>query len=307
MISVASAVDFLTNSRKKENKKESAVVLHFSVKKDGQKMIKKFKTALYDLIRDDDENDLASNIFDGTIIGLICINVLLLVAGTFDMPEWFTRVSDVIETVSVVIFSAEYLARLWTSDFKYSDKSPLVARIKYIFTFMALIDLLAILPFYLPFLFPIDLRVLRALRVLRLFRLFKMGRYTTAFSTIGKVFKEKSHQLISSMIVVGLLMVITSLLMYNVEHEAQPEVFKNAFSGLWWAVATLTTVGYGDIYPVTDAGRVLSGIIALLGIGLVAVPTGIISAGFMEAVDKDDKEEDEDEKHYCSYCGHKID
>lgn len=266
--------------------------------------MKKLKISLYNLIRDDDENDLASDIFDGTIIGLIILNVLLLVLDTFEMPAWFSRVSGIIEAVSVIIFTTEYLARLWTADLKYPDKSPLVARVKYIFTFMALVDLVAILPFYLPFLFPIDLRILRALRILRLFRLFKMGRYTSAFSTIAAVFKSKAHQLISSMIVVGLLMVITSLLMYNVEHEAQPDVFRNAFSGLWWAVATLTTVGYGDIYPVTSAGRVLSGIIALLGIGLVAVPTGIISAGFMEAVDKSEKTE---EKHYCSNCGHKLD
>ena len=268
--------------------------------------MKKIKQSLYNLIRDDDENDLASDIFDGVIIGLIVLNVLLLVLDTFNMPTWFPRVSNIIETVSVVIFTAEYLARLWTADLKYPDKSSVMARIKYVFTFMAIIDLLAILPFYLPFLFPIDLRVLRALRILRLFRLFKMGRYTTAFITIATVFRKKAHQLISSMIVVGLLMVITSLLMYNVEHEAQPEVFRNAFSGLWWAVATLTTVGYGDIYPVTSAGRVLSGVIALLGIGLVAVPTGIISAGFMEAVEKDDEDKKTDEIHYCPNCGHKL-
>ena len=264
----------------------------------------KLKLALYNLIRDDDENDLASDIFDGTIIGLIILNVLLLVLDTFNMPTWFPRVSNIIETVSVIIFTIEYLARLWTADLKYPIINPIVARIKYIFTFMAIIDLLAIIPFYLPYLFPIDLRILRALRILRLFRLFKMGRYTSAFMTIANVFKKKAHQLISSMIVVGLLMVITSLLMYNVEHEAQPEIFKNAFSGLWWAVATLTTVGYGDIYPVTSAGRVLSGIIALLGIGLVAVPTGIISAGFMEAVEKEN--ENKEEKQYCPHCGHKL-
>ena len=267
--------------------------------------MKKLKIALYNLIRDDDENDLASDIFDGTIIGLIILNVLLLVLDTFNMPAWFPKVSNIIETVSVIIFTIEYLARLWTADLKYPNINPFIARIKYIFTFMAIIDLLAIIPFYLPFLFPIDLRILRALRILRLFRLFKMGRYTTAFTTIANVFKKKAHQLISSMIVVGLLMVITSLLMYNVEHAAQPEVFRNAFSGLWWAVATLTTVGYGDIYPVTSAGRVLSGIIALLGIGLVAVPTGIISAGFMEAVEKEDEEKEE--KQYCPHCGHKLD
>ena len=169
---------------------------------------------------------------------------------------------------------------------------------------MALIDLFAILPFYIPFLIPIDLRVLRALRIVRLFRLFKINRYTTAINKLTKVFRKTSYQLLSSMFIVFLLMIITSVIMYNVENAAQPDVFENAFSGMWWAVATLTTVGYGDIYPITAIGKFLSAIIALLGIGLVAVPTGIISAGFMECIN-DEKENDQ--KHFCPYCGKNID
>jgi voltage-gated potassium channel len=97
--------------------------------------------------------------------------------------------------------------------------------------------------------------------------------------------------------------------MYNVEYDAQPEVFENAFSGLWWAVATFTTVGYGDIYPITALGKLFSGIIALLGIGLVAVPTGIISAGFIEQINNENSKDknDGDDKHYCPYCGKKLD
>ncbi|MGN1410246.1 MAG: ion transporter [Eubacteriales bacterium] len=268
---------------------------------------KKIKSAVYNLIREDDTNTIYANIFDGIIIGLIILNLLLVTIDTFDPPEWFSAISNKIELISVIIFTIEYLMRLWTSDLKYADKNGFIARLKYIFSLMALIDLLAILPFYLPFIFPVDLRALRALRLLRLFRIFKVSRYISAFGTIADVFRRKAHQLISSMIIVGVLMVITSILMYSVEHEAQPEIFKNAFSGIWWAVATLTTVGYGDIYPITTAGRILSGCIALLGIGLVAVPTGIISAGFMEIVD-DEKQEDEskDEINYCPNCGHKL-
>jgi voltage-gated potassium channel len=168
---------------------------------------------------------------------------------------------------------------------------------------MALIDLFAILPFYVPFIIKIDLRVLRMLRIIRLFRVFKINRYTTALAIIGRVFKQKKHQLISSILVVFLLMIVASVLMYNVEHDAQPEAFSNAFSALWWAVATFTTVGYGDIYPITVMGKILSAVIAILGIGLVAVPTGIISAGFIENIDYS---EEEDEKQYCPYCGKKI-
>lgn len=270
--------------------------------------MKQLKLRLYNLIREDDVNDLASNIVDGSILLMIVLNVMLLILDTFEgMPSWYTSMSSGIELFSVIFFTVEYAARVWTADLKFPELTPARARWRHATSFMALIDLFAILPFYLPFVFPLDLRVLRILRVLRLFRLFKVNRYTSAFQTISAVFRRKAHQLISSMVVVGLLMVIMSLLMYNVEHEAQPEVFRNAFSGLWWAVATLTTVGYGDIYPITTLGRLFSGCIAILGIGLVAVPTGIISAGFMEAVDAEANEDSEkDDKKFCPYCGHEI-
>ncbi len=147
---------------------------------------------------------------------------------------------------------------------------------------MALIDLFSILPFYLPFIFVIDLRVLRALRIFRLFRLLKFNRYTKSMQNVFIVMKMKSIELLSSVFIVIILMLISSALMYSIECNSQPEAFQNAFSGLWWAIATFTTVGYGDIYPVTVAGKILGGIVSLLGIGLVAVPTGIISSGFME-------------------------
>lgn len=267
-------------------------------------MKSRIKNKIYNLIRDDDENDLYSSIFDGVIISLIVINIVLVVVDTFNLPKWYTTISNIIETISVVVFTIEYLLRLFTADLKYSNKDLVKARLKYILSFMAIIDLLAILPFYIPFIFPIDLRVLRALRIFRLFRLFKFGRYTAALQVIGTVLKKKYSQLVSSMIVIFVLMIIASVLMYNVEHEAQPEVFQNALSGLWWAVATFTTVGYGDIFPITAAGKVLATIMALLGIGLVAVPTGIISAGFIEVTDE--QPTNKDEKKYCPYCGHEY-
>jgi voltage-gated potassium channel len=153
---------------------------------------------------------------------------------------------------------------------------------RFIFSWPSLIDLLAIIPYYLVLVFPLDLTVLRVVRVLRVLRLLKAGRYSSALTSVVHVVKKQSHQLVSSMTVVFVLMLIASVLIYSVEHDAQPDIFSNAFSGLWWAVATITTVGYGDIYPVTFLGKILSSVIALLGIALVAVPTGIISAGFVE-------------------------
>ena len=268
--------------------------------------MEKIKNRVFKMMQVDSDGDIISKIFDIFIISLIILNVVTIIADTFQLSETFSRTSRYIEIFSVTIFTIEYILRVWTSDMLYPKLNPIIARIRYIFSLMAIIDLLAILPFYLPMLISVDLRALRLLRLMRLMRIFKVSRYTNALSSIAAVLKSKSSQLISSTFVVMLLLLVSSMIMYSVENPAQPEVFTNAFSGLWWAVSTLTTVGYGDIVPITAFGKVLSGVIALLGIGLIAVPTGIISAGFMEHINKEE-EADEDSKHYCPYCGKKLD
>jgi voltage-gated potassium channel len=136
-------------------------------------------------------------------------------------------------------------------------------------------------------------------------RLFKLNRYIDALSRVRNVLKSKSYQLFCSFGIVIMLMLLSSVLMYYIENDDQPDVFENAFSGLWWAIATVTTVGYGDIYPVSWLGKILGAFIAILGIGLIAVPTGIISAGFVEQISKKE-EKDDDKKNYCPYCGKKL-
>lgn len=264
------------------------------------------------------KGNLASKIVDLIIIVLIVANTVIVIAETFDLPEGVSKAMGIFEGISVIIFTVEYLLRVWTSDLLRPEMNPLKARLKYVFSFMAIVDLVAILPFYLPLVFPIDLRIIRIMRVVRLFRIFKINRYTNALRIIALVFKNKSAQLVSSVFVVGLLLVIASVLMYNIETEAQPDAFSNAFETMWWAVSTLTTVGYGDVYPITVAGKMLSTVIAFLGIGLVAVPTGIITAGFTEIVTEEEKakkakeaqalqQNQTDCKSYCPYCGHKLD
>lgn len=271
---------------------------------------KKIKQRAFELIESANKGDILSKIFDIFLIALILINMIIVVADTFDIPQKLRIVMTYTEIISVIIFSVEYVLRVWTADLLYPQYNAFKARIKYIFSFMALIDLLAILPFYLLFIIPIDLRVLRALRLARVLWIFKINRYTKALKAIAQVFKNKASQLISSFLVVGLLMIIASVLMYNLERAVQPEAFSNAFDAMWWAVSTLTTVGYGDVYPITAAGKVLASIISLLGIGMVAVPTGIITAGFSELLKNDEKnnkaDSDNDKKKYCPYCGHKI-
>ena len=267
------------------------------------------RKGIFKLISPTDDGDKASRTFDIFIITLIIANVGIVLADTFDanIPPIF----HTIEIISVVIFSIEYALRLWTADMLYPGGNGFTARLRYVFSFMALVDLFSILPFYVPFLLPSNLIVLRSLRVLRLLRLFKLTRYTNITTSIGTVIRKKASQIVSSICVILILMVITSVLMYNVEHTAQPEKFSNAFDSLWWTVATITTVGYGDIYPITIPGQILSGIIAFLSIGLIAIPTSIISSGFIEHVDQEKeekkaKEKEQNKKSFCPYCGRKL-
>jgi voltage-gated potassium channel len=261
---------------------------------------------IFKTIQPSKSGDIVSTVFDWFIIALISINVVIVVFDTFqDIPAVIRNIFATIEVFSLVVFSIEYALRLYTADLLYPEISRVRAVLKYAFSFMAIIDLLAILPFYLPFIFPFDLKILRMFRLMRLLRLLKVNRYTKALSTIGDVIKLKSAQLISSMLVVFILMIVSSVLMYNLEHDAQPDAFQNALSGMWWTVMTLTTVGYGDVYPVTVGGKILGVFISLLGIGMMAVPIGIISAGFIETVDESKKQTSS--KLYCPYCGKRID
>ena len=277
-------------------------------------MYRKFKRIIFEVIQPAENGRIASKIFDLTILGFILLSVISVFISTFDLPQEYQKSLQQIELTSLIVFSAEYLLRIWTADLLYPGCGFFGSRLKYIFSGMALIDLLAILPFYLPMFLPVNLIGIRAVRLVRLLRLLKLNRYSDALASIGRVFKSKSREIFASLFFVLILLVVASLMIYYAEHDAQPSQFQNAFSGLWWAVATLTTVGYGDIYPITPVGRFLGAVIAILGIGMVAVPTSILSAGFMEILEKkpeksspDEKKDLESEKKYCPYCGKKLD
>ena len=264
-------------------------------------MYRRIKEKVFEIIQPAEDGKLASRIFDCIIMFLIALSIFSIFAITFDLSESMTRHLRQVEKVSLIVFTIEYLLRVWTSDLLFPEETRLKALFKYLTMGMAVIDLLAILPFYLPMIFPINLLGLRMLRLTRILRVCKLTRYSEALASIADVFTSKSKEIIASFLVVFLLLVVASLMIYYAEHDTQPEAFKNAFSGLWWAVATLTTVGYGDIYPVTVMGRIIGAIIALLGIGMVAIPTGIISSGFMEHLRK--KENANNEIIYCPHCG----
>jgi len=242
------------------------------------------KRTIFDIIQPDRGTSRVSRLFDACITALIFGSVISVYMATFALPPVWQRAIVIFDCCASLIFTLEYILRLWTADCLYPKSSNLMSRVHYACSTLAIIDLLAILPFWLPMFIPGSMLGMRALRLVRLLRILKLNRYFDAIKSIGNVVRSKRRELIGSVILVLLLMLVSSLLIYTVEHDAQPTVFKNAFSGLWWAVATLTTVGYGDIYPITVAGRVIGALIALLGVAAVAIPSGIIASGLMEQI-----------------------
>ena len=253
---------------------------------DREKSEVSIKKTVFDVIQPGCSDSSANRWFDRLITALVVISVATVFAVTFQLPKGVHTALCMVETVASVVFTIEYLLRIWTAGELYPGMSAIKARLRYVVSFMAIVDLVSILPFWLPMFLPDAMHGVRALRLVRLFRIFKLNRYSDAMKSLCDVIADKKRELLASTFVAFLLMMVSSLLMYAAENEAQPQVFQNAFSGLWWAVATLTTVGYGDIYPVTVLGRILGAAIALSGIGALAIPTGIVTSGLMERVEK---------------------
>ena len=228
-------------------------------------------------------DDIVSRCYDVFSTLMTLTNVMVTVLYTFDEME-LNHGSTLLflEAATVVFFALEYVLRIWTAQFIYPNLSELGAVKRYATSFSGVIDLLSFLPYYLPVFFPAGATVFRMFRVIRIFRLFQINAYYDSLNVIAEVISSKRQQLFSSVFTILLLMLASSLCMYSLEHEAQPEVFSNAFSGMWWSVSTLLTVGYGDIYPITTLGKIFSIFITFLGVGMVAIPTGIISAGFVD-------------------------
>ncbi|WP_223032936.1 MULTISPECIES: ion transporter [Hanstruepera] len=219
----------------------------------------------------------ASKIFAIFIQCLILLSIVTFSVETIPnlKPETKTILYS-IEVFCVVVFTIEYLLRIYVADSK-----P-----RFIFSFFGIIDLLAILPFYLSF--GIDLRSLRALRFLRLFRILKLVRYNRAMIHFTTAIKSAKEEILLFLFITLILIYFSSVGIYYFENEAQPEHFSSIFDSLWWAIVTLTTVGYGDVYPITVGGKVFTFFILLIGLGIVAIPTGIISSALTKSVDKKD-------------------
>jgi len=232
---------------------------------------------LFDIIQIGQREDLPSRAFDMFIVCTIVLNIGSMFMQTYAEFLPYINALKLIENITVLCFCVEYVLRIVTADYLYPDLSPAKARVKFLLSFDGIIDICTILPFF----FLTGFVAFRMLRVVRIFHLFRLNATYDSFNVITKVIYDRRNQIYSSVFIIFVLMLASSLGMYSAEHEAQPGVFTNAFSGIWWSVSTILTVGYGDIYPVTTLGRVMAIVIAYLGVGVVAIPTGIISAGFV--------------------------
>jgi voltage-gated potassium channel len=245
---------------------------------------KRLQRRVWDALDGDPDTAPEARWVELTLQALIIINVIAVIVET--VPEVRATIGTLLarlEVFSIAVFTIEYVARLWSAPAagRYGAR-PATARARYAVTPLALVDLAVIIPGLLGGV-GLDLRVLRVLRLFRLLRVAKLMRYVRAVRVIGRVLRAKREQLAVVAIALGLLLVISASLVYEVEHDAQPDRFASIPGAMWWAVATLTTVGYGDVYPVTPIGKVLGAIIAVCGIAFFALPAGILGAGFLEA------------------------
>jgi voltage-gated potassium channel len=259
-----------------------------------------FRKRIYLTLEPTEKGGVLERIFEWILLTIIILNILAIVCESIkEVHDQYAHIFHQFEIFSVIFFTVEYLARIYSivENRKYTD--PITGRLKYIGTPLALIDLMAFVPFYLSFL-PLDLRFLRIFRLMGLFRMFKVARYMHALSMFKKVIYDRREQLVLSVMFILFILVIISTIMYYVEREAQPEKFTSIPATMWWGIATLTTVGYGDMVPITTWGRILGGMFAITGVGLLALPAGILSSGFFEMMHRPRP------ARKCPHCGGEV-
>lgn len=233
---------------------------------------------IFEIIQIGSRSDVPSFLFDALLITIVILNILSLILESFEQLAFLSGVFNLLDILSIVFFTIEYVLRIGTATYLYPGEAKAKAVWKFVTSLDGIIELLTILPFY----YLSGFVVFRLLRVARILRLFKINSTYDSFHVILSVFKDRFSQIMSSVLIILILMLSSSLCMYSVEHEVQPDAFPNALSGMWWAATTIFTVGYGDVAPVTLIGKIIGIIIDFLAMAVVAIPTGIISAGFVE-------------------------
>lgn len=263
-----------------------------------------------------------STLVNMSIFALILLNVIAVILGTVDtIKAQYGAALKGFEAFSVLVFTVEYTLRIWSCVEDEEYDGAVAGRFRFGRSFYSIIDLAAIAPFYISF--GIDLRSARVLRLLRVFRLIKSARYFSALRTFGEVVRRKKEEITVSLALLGMLMIVTSSVMYYAERAAQPEVFSSIPDALWWSVVTVTTVGYGNATPVTVPGQILGGLVAVLGTGMGALPAGFLASGFSDALEDNSREEEGPKEdsgtqpqkravppkrvpQYCPHCGSEL-
>lgn len=260
----------------------------------------KIKKRVFEIAEVPAPEDQLSKAFDVFILSLIILNVLAVILETTDWGELQKPFFKYFEIVSVAIFSVEYVLRVWSCTENAEYENPVKGRIRFALTPFLLIDLAAILPSLLPMFIPIDLRFMRMFRLFRIFRILKLARYVDEIKMFYNVFVNKKEEFFITLFVGSMLLILSSCLMYFAEHTTQPDSFSSIPASIWWIGGTL--IGYGDIHPVTILGKLLVLIIAILGIGMIALPAGILASGLMEEINKR-----KNNLIICPHCGKDID
>ncbi|MDD1700162.1 MAG: ion transporter [Methanoregula sp.] len=263
----------------------------------------KIQGKIYFLLESPANHNKARKFIIYFIAVMILLNVFVVILETrhelfIEYGFYFT----IFDVFTVMVFSIEYALRVWVCVRNPKYSSPVKGRIRFALSPLALVDLIAITPFYLPLFIPIEFRMLRLLRLLRIFRVLRLGRYSNAFETFADVLKSKKEEIVITIIMAVIILILASSALYAVEREAQPEKFASIPDAMWWAVVTLATVGYGDVYPITPLGKFITALVALSAIGLFALPAGILASGFAESFQKK-RTINKDTTLICPHCG----
>jgi len=247
-------------------------------------MVQRCKRRIYEILEATDPGDAAGRLVNFVIMALILLNVAAVVLESEEaIDARYGPLFDAFGFFSIIAFTVEYLLRLWISDLDPHRSDPVRGRVRFALSPLAIIDLAVILPYYLPIVFP-DLRFLRGVRIFWLFRLFEMGRYSESMVTLENVIRAKKEELTVTFFAIIFFLTFASSIIYFLEHDVQPENFPSIPATMWWGLLTLTTIGYGDIYPVTILGKLVGSLIIIIGVGMFALPTGILASGFVEEI-----------------------
>lgn len=245
----------------------------------------KIKTEISDILNGR-LNKIGFYVVRPLIMVMALCNVASLIVYSYDPTQFTNHFMYALIYYSGILFTVEYILRIWSSTVDPAGHHKRFGRLKYIFSFFGIIDFISILPFILPIFLSEKNELIEAINFTRVFLLLKILRYSRAFELLREVMRSARQELLMVLSIGSTVVTFAALLMYYIEREAQPEIFDNVGSGFWWAIITFSTVGYGDIYPVTDIGRFLAGLIAVIGIGMIAMPTAIISSSLMAKMDK---------------------